>query len=130
MNLEKRNKEIIDRFQISWIDTKLKYKDLMENHSSFDFAKQILSLIERLRYLKYDKVLRLGTSMHTLVLSRSVEHGLREDQKEIRIEWAKENLFNIVMKDVGKVYREYTLIDLEDYKLLRLVETLKNTLVD
>jgi hypothetical protein len=45
-----------------------------------NWRKSILDLMAELRRRGYDKQLRAGTSLYTLVLSRSHQHGLRPDQ--------------------------------------------------
>jgi hypothetical protein len=48
---------------------------------------QVLPFISQLRRKGYDKVLRAGQSMTTLVLSRSRRHGLRHGQPRVAIEF-------------------------------------------
>jgi hypothetical protein len=64
-----------------------------------------------------------------LILSRSVDFGLRKDQKYLKIETIDANDFEVILRDGGKVYREYR-NNLNDYRLTNLLQTLKHTLVD
>ena len=77
---------------------------------------------------------RFGTSVHTLVISRSVNHGLRNDQKEIRIEKVadlKEGFeFEVIMRQGDEIYRRYNVTDLGDKRVVDLFKTLKDTLID
>lgn len=45
---------------------------------------KIVQLIREMRKKGFDKKMRAGQSLNDLVLSRSIKHGLREDQKGIR----------------------------------------------
>jgi hypothetical protein len=65
-----------------------------------------------------------------LILSRSVDFGLRKDQKYLKIETIDANDFEVILRDGGKVYREYRINNLNDYRLTNLLQTLKHTLVD
>ena len=128
--MKDRTTEILKRFQTSWNETEAFFRDLYENYEGFGFVKEILELIEELRKEGKNSCFRLGTSIHYLVISRSVDHGLRRDQKCIRIESIEDAGFKVVLRDGDKVYREYQMIDLKNEKLKRLIKTLENTLID
>lgn len=129
-----RTEEIIKRFENSWNETESFYRDLLENYQGFQFVSPILELIEKLKELGEFRNFRIGTSMHTLVISRSVEHGLRDDQKEIRIERINDLPdafeYEVIMRQGGKIYRKHRVRDLNDEKVMKLVKTLKGTLID
>jgi hypothetical protein len=65
-----------------------------------------------------------------LIISRSVDHGLRSDQKYIRIDPINANDFEITMSDGDKLYRQYRVNDLKDIRVTKLLQTLKSVLVD
>ncbi|MBC7865144.1 MAG: hypothetical protein IAF38_19375 [Bacteroidia bacterium] len=120
--------EIIKRFQESWVEVGKRYDDLINNFG-WDKLIPIRDYIKKLKFEGEDKYFRLGTSMDTLMLSRSVNHGLRTDQKYIKIE-SFDNSFDVKLKDGDKTYREYSISDLNDLRLKKLLKTLKDTLVD
>lgn len=72
-------------FVKSWDETEEFYSDLF-SHGGWNYVKPIMPVIRHLRSLGYDKTLRAGTSLYTLVLSRSRNWGLREDQHFLAIE--------------------------------------------
>ncbi len=74
--------------------------------------------------------LGLGTSMHTLLFSRSIDFGLRTDQKYVSIETIDIDKYEIKLKDGIKTYRTYRISDLNDVQLHKLLQILKKTLVD
>jgi hypothetical protein len=84
--METRTDEIIKRFKDSWTETELFYDDLIKNHPGFDHLKPLRQFISDLRDKEEFNHFRLGTSVHFLIISRSVAHGLRSDQKSIKIE--------------------------------------------
>ena len=132
--MDNRTEEIIRRFEESWTETESFYRDLLENYDGFSFVEPILELIRKMQDSGESKNFRIGTSMHTLVISRSVVHGLRNDQKEIRIERI-DNLkdgfeYEVVMLQGGKRYREYRVSDLSDERVMKLIKSLKGTLID
>lgn len=45
--------------------------------------QELLQLIQKIKEKGFDKMLRAGTILETIVLSRSVRYGLREDQKSV-----------------------------------------------
>ena len=68
--------------------------------------------------------------MHALMISRSVNHGLRTDQKYIRIEAVGQDDFEVSLRDGNKTYRQYRIKDLKDIRVTKLLQTLKSTLID
>ena len=132
--MDSRTEEIIRRFEKSWLETQSFFLDLSENHEGFEFVNPILDLISTMKEAGEWKNFRAGTSMHTLVISRSIDHRIREDQKEIRIEWIN-NLpgafeYEVIMRQGRNKYREYIIRNLKDEKVLNLFKTLKRTIVD
>ncbi|HVE16237.1 MAG TPA: hypothetical protein VNB29_05845 [Chthoniobacterales bacterium] len=55
-------------------------------------SKQMLQLLSQLRKAGYDRSLRAGQSMYTLMLSRSRRHGLRQGQPRIAIDLRKKGI--------------------------------------
>ena len=128
--MDERTIEILNRFSKSWAETENRYDDLIYNYEGFERLKPLRHFILTLKEKGEDKYFRLGTSMHTLVISRSVNHGLRTDQKHLKIEAIDINDFEVIFRDGDKVYREYRIKSLDDIKLTNLLQTLKHTLVD
>lgn len=54
---------------------------------NFPPAEEIRSLIKAMREKGYDRTLRAGQSMYTLMLSRSRRHGLRQGQPHIAFQF-------------------------------------------
>ncbi len=127
--MDERTTEILKRFSNSWTETEKHFDNLIENYS-FEKLKPIRQFIKELKQKDGDKLFRLGTSIHILVLSRSVDNGLRADQKCLKIDAIKESDFEITLKDGESMYRQYRITDLGDIKLTKLLKTLKDTLVD
>ncbi len=128
--MDERTVEILKRFSSSWSDTLNFYDDLIDNYPGFEKLKPVRQFIADLRMQGEDKHFRLGTSLHTLVISRSVDHGLRHDQKRLKVETIKCDDFEITLRDGEKIYRQYRIMTLGDIKLTKLIKTLKGTLVD
>jgi hypothetical protein len=69
---------IVGEFILSW--------DIIENfycEINLDNKNEILQLIKEMREKGFERTLRAGQSLYSLVLSRSRRHGLREDQNSI-----------------------------------------------
>jgi len=128
--LDDRTAEIIRRFHHSWTDTETRYDDLIQKQSGFEYLRPLRQFIQKLKSNGENNFFRLGTSMHTLIISRSVDHGLRKDQKQIQIDTIGIGDFEVTLKDGEKTYRQYRLSSLDDIKLLKMLTTLKHTLVD
>lgn len=126
--MDERTTEILKRFTDSWSETEKFYDDLVDNYSGFGRLKPVRNFIRTLKQSGENKFFRLGTSVHLLIMSRSVEHGLREDQKRIIID-AYDDKFEVTLCDGNKIYRQYTVDSLSDKKVSKLIETLKDTLV-
>jgi hypothetical protein len=128
--MDERTIEILTRFSKSWIETENHYNKLIENYEGFEKLKPIRHFIMLLKEKGEDKHFRLGTSMHALLISRSVNQGLRLDQKYLRIDTYDSNDFEVSLRDGTKVFREYRIKHLDDIKLIQLMQTLKHTLID
>jgi len=127
--MDERTTEIQRRFKNSWTETEVVYSNLIDNYPGFERLKPVKQFIQTLKQNGGDIIFRLGTSLHILVISRSVNHGLRTDQKHIKID-AYDNKFEVIFRDGDKVYRQYIVDRLDDVKVTRLLKTLKSTLPD
>jgi hypothetical protein len=127
--MDERTTEILKRFNNSWMETEKFYDNLIGNYPGFERLRPVKQFIETLRQNGEDRLFRLGTSIHILVISRSVDHGLRQDQKHIRID-AFDNKFEVTLLDGEKIYRQYVVESLNDIRLEKLLKTLKSTLID
>ena len=128
--MDVRTDEIVNRFKDSWTKTESFYDDLIKNYPGFERLKPVRQFISQLRDNEEFNNFRLGTSMHTLVISRSVDHGLRRDQKYIKIETFDNSDFEVTFRDGDKTYRKYIIKNLGDTRLIKLLDTLRDTLVD
>jgi hypothetical protein len=127
--MDERTTEILNRFNNSWAETTRRYDELIESHSGFERLKPVRQFIETLKQNGDDKFFRLGTSVHDLIISRSVEHGLRTDQKYIKVE-VYDRKYQVTFRDGDKVYREYMVESLDDVRISKLLKTLKDTIAD
>lgn len=127
--MQNRTQIILNQFAESFTETDLYFKDLIDNYSGFERLKPISKFILDLKKKGQSSYFRFGTSIHRLLISRSVEHRLRPDQKYIIIEAYNEK-FEITFRDGEKTYRQYMLEDLSDERLTKLLKTLKHTLID
>lgn len=127
--MDERTKDIVKRFTDSWSETEIFYDDLIANYLGFERLKPIRQFITTLKQNGEDKFFRLGTSIHILVISRSVNHGLRLDQKYIKID-AFDTKFEVTLLDGNKVYKQYIVDSLDDNRVTKLLRTLKDTLID
>jgi hypothetical protein len=73
-----KGKGIEGEFLMSWDDIEEFY-----NTINLEQKKEIISLIKTMRNKGFDKTLRAGTSLYTLIISRSRRHGLRENQSNV-----------------------------------------------
>lgn len=121
--------EILKQFEASWDKTEQFYTFLLSQHENWDSVTQILEFIRERRNKGEHRHFRLGTSVYFLIISRSVSHGLRDDQKRIKI-MPSGGKFDIIFQQGTTVFREYTLLSLDDPRLDNLLKTLKDTLVD
>jgi hypothetical protein len=128
--MDDRTREILNRFDASWVQTKASFADLIANHKGFKRLIPVRAFITRLEQSGGKELYRLGTSIHILIISRSVDHGLRTDQKYIRIEAYGESDFEVTMRDGEKMYRQYRVSDLNDSCIIKLFQTLKQLLID
>ncbi|MBC3758242.1 hypothetical protein H7U19_07495 [Hyunsoonleella sp. SJ7] len=124
-----RTQEIINRFENSWDETIARYEMLI-NNGGFDKWIPILDLIVEMKKSNQWQYFRIGTSMLTLIFSRSVNFGLRMDQKHVKIETLNFNDYEVSFRDGYKLYREYRISNLKDVRLTKLLRTLKDTLID
>jgi len=126
--MNKAAREIEDRFQKSWEETVNTFK-LFEN-GGFKKYKPMHQFLINLKEQGENSYFRIGTSLYRLFFSRSVERGLRIDQKFIRIDTITESDYEVVFRDGQTTFREYRLSTLNDEKMKNLLKTLKETLID
>ncbi|NHA03935.1 hypothetical protein G7092_09020 [Mucilaginibacter sp. HC2] len=128
--MDARTQTILNLFHESWTETLLRYDDLITNYSGFERFKPLREFILKLQVQDEDKYFRIGTSVHYLIISRSVNHGLRTDQKYIKIDVINEHDYYVTFREDTVTYREYRLQTLDDPRMYKLLKTLKDTLVD
>ena len=128
--MDDRTIEILKRFDASWEKTGAWYDNLITQHEGFERLIPIRKFIDNLALAGGKKLYRLGNSMHTLMISRSLDHGLRTDQKYVSIEAIGTDCFEVKMREGSKTYREYKVKSLQDVRVSKLLQTLKGVLVD
>lgn len=127
--MDERTIEILNRFQQSWADTERFYAYLTNDCAGFERFFLVRQFLDDLKQRGGEQLYRLGTSMHILCISRSVNFGLRPEQKYISIE-TFDTEFEVCLRDGKQVYRRYKVNYLSDEKITRLFKTLKHVLVD
>jgi hypothetical protein len=127
--MDARTETILSLFHDSWTETLLRYDDLINNYTGFERLKPLREFILKLQAEGESDFFRIGTSVYYLIISRSVSHGLRTDQKRIKIDVINENDYYVTFRDTV-TYREYQLQSLDDPRMHKLLKTLKDTLVD
>ncbi len=127
--MDDRTTEILKRFSNSWTDIENLYDDLIDKYSGFERLRPLRNFIDTLKQNGEDKFFRLGASVHILIISRSFNHGLRRDQKHIKIDTYDDG-YEVTLCDGEKIYRQYTVDRLDDIRVTKLLRTLRGTLVD
>ena len=121
--------EISKRFAQSWADTEKQYAQWVDEYDGFNFLVPLYLYIQRMRKAGEDRFFRLGTSKRNLFFSRSTESVLETDQQFLEVE-ARENSFIVTLKDTKKMYRQYTIKELDDERLTGLLQIVKDMLVE
>lgn len=127
--MQDRSEIIINQFAESWVKTEQFFDDLINTYHSYQHLKPILQFIKGSKEQGEHHHFRLGTSLYRLIISRSVNYGLRRDQKYIIMD-AHHSDIEVKLCDGEKVYREYLMETLDDERLTNLLKTLKDTLID
>jgi len=128
--MDVRTTEILRLFHSSWEETENFYDDLISNYPGCERLKPLRSFITKLKETGENNFFRIGTSMHALMISRSLQFRLRDDQKYIRIEVIKTNDIEVIFRDGATIYREYRVNSFDGILIFKLLMTLKDTLVD
>ncbi len=128
--MDKRSEEIVKRFQHSWDEVEKHYEHILQ-YNGWEYLTQLIGAIEYWREIGLDKVFRVGNSIHHLILSRSVEHGLREDQKRILIVPNSDGTYEINFFEGTKKYKEFKTNQLiGNQELERLLKILESVSAD
>src|SRR5687767_12267263 len=85
---------IQEEFIKSWNEIEQYFEDLTSNEG-WKHVKPILQVISHLRELGYDRAFRAGNSVWVLSLSRSIHHGLRDDQHHVGIMVTLQNTYDV-----------------------------------
>ncbi len=125
-----RTQEILNRFNSSWDETEEYYEDLINNYKGFEKLKPILNFIKKLKSNGENNHFRIGTSVHILVFSRSVNFGLRDDQKVLTIDAIYDGRYEVTFKEGCKIYRKYDMNTFDEEIIMKLLASLKSTLID
>lgn len=128
--MDARTEKIVTLFQDSWIEIEARYNNLINNYPGWERFKPLLAFITKMRTDGEDRYFRAGTSLSTLLISRSVAHGLREDQRFVSIDAINPGVYEVKLREPGKTYREFRVATLDDPQLFKVLKTLKETLVD
>ena len=126
--MNNQNLEITSRFEKSWNETEKFFDMLLEN--GFERLIPLREFISKLKAKGENQHFRIGTSLYRLIFSRSIEHGLRDDQKQLIIDTLDKNDYKIIFRDGYKKYKEYRISDLNEVRLIKLLETLKGSIAD
>ncbi|GAB2807642.1 hypothetical protein [Ferruginibacter profundus] len=121
--------DIAIQFSNSWTETVQFYNGLIDDNPAFDMLIPFTIFIRKLKRKDTDKFFRLGRSMQDLIFSRSIAPGLRPEQKFVAVQ-AIRNSFVVSLRDGKKLYKEYTIKDLEDERLNELLQVLKDIAID
>jgi ADP-heptose:LPS heptosyltransferase len=105
-------------FILSWDDIENFYQELEHENK-----REILKLIKQMREYGFDKTLRAGQSLYTMILSRSRRHGLRDNQDSISFSFDYIKSKMEVRTRQGQKF-EFSKIEYNDTidKLLRTIE--------
>ena len=79
---DEQNRGLEDEFLKSWDGVEQNFREM----NLPDTAK-ILALIAAMRQRGYDRIFRAGTSLYSLVLSRSREYGLHDSQPRVTFDF-------------------------------------------
>jgi hypothetical protein len=118
--------EIEDAFVQSWDWIEQFYRDDLLSQATWRWLGAVPNLLSGLRERGFDGVLRAGQSLFILILSRSREYGLRDDQPFVAIEPQRDGSMKLTSSVAGKkttVTRPTTAICAE---LLGMLERLRN----
>ncbi|MES2278718.1 MAG: hypothetical protein V4592_21995 [Bacteroidota bacterium] len=128
--MDARTEKIVNSFQSSWLETLAWYNEHIDNYPAWERYIPVKKLIEDFIKNGEDRFFYAKTSHSTLLVSRSVDGGLREDQKFVSIDVINPGVFEIKLREPLKTYREFRIGSLDDPRLLKVLKTLKETLVD
>lgn len=105
-------------FILSWDDIENFYQELEHENK-----REILKLIKQMREYGFDKTLRAGQSLYTMIISRSRRHGLRDNQNSISCSFDYIKSRMEVRTRQGEKF-EFSKIEYNDTidKLLRAIE--------
>ena len=95
--------------------------------NGFEHLKPLKEFIADLKLEGWNKELRIGTSLYSLIFSRSLEHGLRNDQKFIKIDTIELNEYEVIFKVEKEETSKIKISDLKDSRLDKLLKKMKGT---
>lgn len=118
-----KGKGVEGEYVLSWDRIEAFYEDIDLNRRD-----EVIELIKRIRSEGFDRTLRAGQSLYTLILSRSRRHGLRENQDSISFSFNFiKSAMEVRMGDSTKL--EFDKIEYND-KIERLLKQLEQLPID
>ena len=125
---EQTDVELEQSFKNSWVGMQIFYADIIIIQER-SFVIPIYRTVMILRHTGYDRKLRAGQSLDSLILSRSRLHGLRPDQPALQI-FVEEDKFTVNYFDGQS--KQTMMVDATDKNLIIADELLQliNQLVE
>jgi hypothetical protein len=123
------DEEVLKSFAQSWAATEKQYAQWVDEYEGYNFLVPLYLFIQRMKKAGEDRFFYLATSKRNLIFSRSSEPVLKPQQQFLEIE-ARENSFIITLKDGKKMYRQYTIKELDDERLTGLLQIIKDMQVE
>jgi hypothetical protein len=106
---------VTGEFIESWDHVEMFYSEM-----EFHLTERILCFIKSVRAKGFDKSLRAGTSLYSLILSKSRRHGLRQDQPSIMFSFGDEGIYIHSDTHNRTFFEGFTVTD----DILQLIESL------
>lgn len=106
---------ITGEFIESWDRVEIFYKEL-----EFHLRDEVLNFIKDIRAYGFDKSLRAGTSLYSLILSKSRRYGLRQDQNSIKFSFGDDGVYVNIDTQKQMLYKGIKLSD----EILQLIKHL------
>lgn len=120
-----KNFKIKSQFLFTWDEIERFYRfSFIDRHC--EWKSPALEFIKELRRLEYDKVFRAGQQLSIFILSRCLNHGMREETNHLRIVFFNDNKMEVkTMSNGREIQKEILEIEVND-DLITILEKMRH----
>ncbi len=128
--MDEKASEILRHFSASWTEVEVFFDDKIKKSFEFEHLIPLRQFISKLKKGSNEKYFRLGYYKQNLIISRSANPKLKKHQHFIQIQSVAIDKFIVLFGNQEYVQKEFTVKNLDDVRLTKLLDELKEVPIE